>query len=104
MDQTIIVPIGFFVMVVALAIGVPLVRAFIRQLDRQNSPRALPSGIEGTLQQLQQSVDSVALEVERISEAQRFTTRLLAERSLAGENDNDVPVQSSAAQSQPRRD
>jgi len=33
------------------------------------------------LEQLQQSMDSVAVEVERISEGQRFTTRLLAERS-----------------------
>ena len=32
------------------------------------------------LEQLQQSVDSVAVEVERISEGQRFTTKLLAER------------------------
>jgi len=32
------------------------------------------------LEQLQQSVDVIALEVERISEAQRFTARLLAER------------------------
>jgi hypothetical protein len=32
------------------------------------------------LEQLQQSMDSVAIEVERISEGQRFTNRLLAER------------------------
>lgn len=33
------------------------------------------------LEQLQQSMDSVAVEVERISEGQRFTTKLLAERA-----------------------
>jgi hypothetical protein len=32
------------------------------------------------LDQLQQSVDAIALEVERIAEAQRFSARLLAER------------------------
>lgn len=33
------------------------------------------------LEQLQQSVDAIAVEVERIAEAQRFSARLLAERA-----------------------
>jgi len=33
------------------------------------------------LEQLQQSVDAIALEVERIGEAQRFNTKLQAERN-----------------------
>ena len=49
-------------------------------------PGALPEGSELSalprqMAQLQQSLDSVALEVERISEGQRFVTRLMAERS-----------------------
>ncbi len=36
------------------------------------------------LARLENSVDSSALEIERISEGQRFTTKLLAERSEAG--------------------
>ncbi len=47
------------------------------------------------LEQLQQSMDSVAVEVERISEGQRFTTRLLAERHEA----EPLPA---AAKSSPR--
>lgn len=38
------------------------------------------------LEHLQQSVDAIAIEVERIAEAQRFTAKLLAERG------EDVPV------------
>jgi len=38
---------------------------------------------DSRLEQLQQSVDSIAIEVERIAEAQRFTARLAAERSEA---------------------
>ena len=30
---------------------------------------------------MEQALDSIAIEVERISEAQRFTTKLLAERN-----------------------
>lgn len=35
---------------------------------------------EQRLDQLQQSVDAIAVEVERIAEAQRFSAKLLAER------------------------
>ena len=35
------------------------------------------------LERLQQSVDAIAVEVERIAEAQRFSAKLLAERSDA---------------------
>jgi len=35
---------------------------------------------EGRMARLEQAVESIALEVERISEGQRFTTKLLAER------------------------
>jgi predicted transposase YdaD len=35
---------------------------------------------DGRLEQLQQSVDAIAVEVERIAEAQRFSAKLLAER------------------------
>ena len=48
------------------------VRGTPRQpLDLDDSPR---------LQRIEQAVESIALEVERIGEAQRFTTKLLAER------------------------
>ena len=35
------------------------------------------------LSRIEQAVDAIAIEVERISEAQRFTTRLLAEKNGA---------------------
>jgi hypothetical protein len=36
---------------------------------------------DSRLEQLQQSVDSIAIEVERITEAQRFTVKLMTERT-----------------------
>ena len=36
--------------------------------------------IEARLTEMQHALDTVAVEVERISEAQRFTTKLLSER------------------------
>ena len=42
--------------------------------DLENSPR---------LQRIEQAIESIAVEVERIGEAQRFTTKLLADRQPA---------------------
>ncbi len=38
------------------------------------------SKLDGRLDRIEQSLESVAVEVERVSEAQRFTARILAER------------------------
>lgn len=55
---------------------------FIRGLRNKQAPRELPNhfAIEQRFDQLQQSVDAIAVEVERIAEAQRFSAKLLADR------------------------
>ena len=49
----------------------------------QSKPKQLnaTAGQNLQLEQLQQSVDAIAVEVERIAEAQRFSAKLLAERA-----------------------
>jgi len=77
----VLVPIAFFAMVVTLVLGVPLVRARIRERERGHSlPAGDPQSAE-RLARIEAAVESIAIEVERISEAQRFTTKLLAERA-----------------------
>jgi hypothetical protein len=50
-------------------------------LTRDSKHGELESRLEdGRLEQLQQSIDAIAVEVERIAEAQRFSAKLLAER------------------------
>lgn len=39
------------------------------------------SRIEQRMERIEQAIDAVAVEVERVSEGQRFTTRLLSEHS-----------------------
>jgi hypothetical protein len=51
--------------------------------DRLRSAVSLDD-IAHQLASLQQSVDATAIEVERLGEAQRFTTKLLADRASAG--------------------
>jgi hypothetical protein len=55
-------------------------RRAVRRAMRDERERALPLGIDHRLDRLTDAVDAIALEVERISEAQRFAARLLAER------------------------
>jgi hypothetical protein len=40
---------------------------------------------------MEQAIESIAVEVERIGEAQRFTTKLLTERPLAAEANRLAP-------------
>ncbi|MBI2409311.1 MAG: hypothetical protein HYV19_13525 [Gemmatimonadetes bacterium] len=79
----VLVPIAFFAMVVVLVLGVPLVRARIKERERRLMGM-LPDGQSAErLARIEAAVESIAVEVERISEAQRFTTKLLAERSAS---------------------
>ena len=61
-------------------ISIQLFRAVLKA-QRGNDVSGPPN--DNRLEQLQQSVDAIAIEVERIAESQRFTARLLAERPEA---------------------
>lgn len=59
-----------------------IVTWLVRGLSKKAPQRELPNVLqmEQRFDQLQQSVDAIAVEVERIAEAQRFSAKLLAER------------------------
>lgn len=78
--QAVDMAMGFFFTVVAIVIGLPIARAFARRMDRKAVSPQIPAEVTAQLGQLAQAVDAIALEVERISEGQRFTTRLLSEQ------------------------
>jgi len=63
------------------AIGWPLARAYARRVERGEATRSVPSEVSARLERMEQAIDSIAVEVERISEGQRFTTKLLSERA-----------------------
>jgi hypothetical protein len=75
------VALGFFTSVAysinAIARATVAHRKEASKLDRDStSPLA-----EARLARIEQAVEAIALEVERISEGQRFTTKLLSEQS-----------------------
>lgn len=75
------------VIIVAIVFGVlgtvfyPLARAFARRIEGRSAPAAVPADVTDRLDRIERAVESVALEVERISEGQRFVTKLMAERA-----------------------
>jgi len=94
MGPEIAVPLGAFATAIVLAIGVPLARAFSRKMDADSRNPRIPSEVSDRLERMEQSLEAVAIEVERISEGQRFTTKLLSE----GRGASDArQIQSSSA-------
>ena len=84
------------VIMVSLAalIGVTLgARIFWRIGSRVGKPAIAASSNAEELQRLQNAVDAIAIEVERISEAQRFTVTLLSNKlpSASAEGLQDLP-------------
>jgi hypothetical protein len=64
-----------------------VIRMIVNALLARRSPttQTAPQGVlqlaEERMARLEHAVDAIAVEVERISEGQRFTTRLLSEQS-----------------------
>jgi hypothetical protein len=80
-QQAVDISIAFFLTMALIIIGLPLARAFGRRMDRKSGGTApIPTEVSAQLAHLSQAVDAIAVEVERISEGQRFTTRLLSEQ------------------------
>ena len=78
--QAVDISVAFFMTIAIIIIGLPLARAFARRMDRKGASPQISTDVSAQLAQLNQSVDAIALEVERITEGQRFTTRLLTEQ------------------------
>jgi hypothetical protein len=68
---------------VILGIGSPLFRWILRRFFEPQPvfpPAQLSSDATARLERIEQAVEAVAIEVERIAEAQRFSAKLLAEQ------------------------
>jgi len=75
-----------------MVLGFPVVRLITRWLEpRPVPPRELTS-INSRLERIESAVDAIAVEVERISEAQRFSARLQSEQQprLPGPGDSST--------------
>lgn len=78
--EAVMISVAFFVMIAVLVIGLPIVRAFTRRMERTQAAPAIGPEVAAQIQRIEHTVESMAVELERISEAQRFSARLDAER------------------------
>ncbi|MDQ6830084.1 MAG: hypothetical protein M3081_14600 [Gemmatimonadota bacterium] len=63
---------------------VSVTRIWLKLRDRKPLPDTRLDAIEERLGDVQRSIDAVAIEMERVSEGQRFTVKLLADRAERG--------------------
>ena len=75
----VIVPLGFFATVVAVFVGRPMALALAKRAENESKQPRIPPEVANRLERIEQAVDAIAVEVERISEGQRFTTKLLSD-------------------------
>lgn len=80
-------PEEFFILLMVLTffIGMPLAIAYARRIWKKGvaTVAAIPQDIYERFNRIDQAIDSVAVEVERIGENQRYVTKLVADQQRA---------------------
>lgn len=80
---------------IAVVLG-PLAMAWARSLWRRSAKAAVPPGWNDAaqrLERLEQAVDTIAVEIERVSEGQRFVTKLMTSQAPGGAANNVATAQ-----------
>jgi hypothetical protein len=76
---------GFSGAAIMFAIFLPfIIRGFLRRRRTPKSPMQQPMLGAERIDRMEHAIDSIAIEIERVSENQRFMTRLMTETQLAG--------------------
>ena len=71
---------AFFATIAVIALGIPIIRAITRRFERGPAqPAQISPEVLSRLERIEQGVEAIAVEVERIAEAQRFSAKLMAE-------------------------
>jgi hypothetical protein len=91
---------GFQLILLTILVGVTggsvaeIVRAFFRHREPPKRSQEFERRLDDRLKHLEQSMEAMALDIERIAEAQRFAARLLA--------DSGAPAAGAALPREPR--
>ncbi len=92
-----VIPIVAIISVFVLGpIAIAVARLIWKRAVAPARPALADQGSQQRLEHLQQAVDTIAIEVERISENQRFVTRLLSERGVAAGGPPAEPIRAPA--------
>ena len=79
-----LIPIVLFITAGVTAIGYPIARALARSIEKRSETPRIPEEVVARLERMESTLEAVAEQVERVTEGQRFTTKLLAERKGEG--------------------
>ncbi|HEY5544881.1 MAG TPA: hypothetical protein VIK50_02405 [Gemmatimonadaceae bacterium] len=75
-----------FAAVIGGTIAISMIAMAVARIATSRRRRDLPDSsmarLEERLERMEQAIDAVATEVERVADGQRFTSRLLAERRV----------------------
>jgi hypothetical protein len=82
MDSPFIVPVALFAFLSVAAMAMtPIFRAIGRRMEGRQLPSDPHRGeLVERMERMEQAVDAIAIQIERIAEGQRFTTKLLSDR------------------------
>ncbi len=78
--DVIIVPIVFGVPALATTIVIRMVLRHRERMAALTKPPAASQALDTRLERVEQAIDAMAVEMERVGEGQRFLTRILSER------------------------
>jgi len=82
--HTIIRDATYIALAAIVCIGYPVARAYASRVERGIAGRKLSPSLDASdarMERIERAVEAMALEVERMSEGQRFMTKLLGESS-----------------------
>ena len=86
-DPDIFVPMSaLLLMVLGLPVSIAWARRIMRGKQQVAAP-PLPPDFTSRFENIERAIDAVAIEVERVSEGQRFVTKILAERPVRVSSD-----------------
>ncbi len=77
--QAVDISVAFFVTVAVIVVGRPIARAIGRRIERAGAPPALSQPAADSLKRIERTMDAMSLEIERISESQRYMVKRSAE-------------------------
>lgn len=81
-DEELVVAIAGMIMSIVIVLGLPLVIVYARKMWKRDSvTESRPSHDDHRLERIEQAIDAMAVEVERVAEGQRFVTKLLSDRA-----------------------
>jgi hypothetical protein len=69
---------AFLLMIAVIAVGKPLARALGSLIERRALKPAMPQEFGARLERIEQGIEAVSIEVERISESQRYLLKVQA--------------------------